>query len=278
LDEKEMKDQVLLYAAGALSEVEAEEVRRHLADGSPQSAGLMAEAEATVAMLALTLPPKAPSENVRSRLMGRVGSELALTSAAAKPAANATPWWALVAIPSAIAAAVAAGVTIFFAMRLLPQQQQPTGLEPTLGVLTEAIERDEHELAALRASQPAQMAQWATDPNLKLVWLTGTDKQPQGAEARVFWDTDKGVWHFFGRGIKPAEAGKTYELWFVSSDAKTALPAGEFDPTPEGDASLVTNVPPSIADKLAIAAVTDEPAGKTITAPSGSFQLKGSLP
>jgi hypothetical protein len=66
-------------------------------------------------------------------------------------------------------------------------------------------------------------------------------------------------------------------LWFVSTDGKTALPAGEFDPTPQGDAMLVTHVPPSIAPVLTIAAVTDEPAGRTITAPSGTFQLQGAL-
>jgi anti-sigma-K factor RskA len=282
-----MTDQVLMYAAGALDEAEAEQVRQHLAGGCPRCAGLMAEAEATVSLLALTVPPAAASADARQRLMSRVAQETAAAALSAGAiSGGSTPWWALVAIPSAIAAAVAAGITIFFATRLAPMQPlQPTvpeaaavDLERTLGVLTEQIEHDEHEIDALRAAQPAQMTQWITDPNLKLVSLTGTDKQPAGAEGRVFWDTNKGVWHFFGRGIKPADAGKTYELWFVASDGSMALPAGEFDPTPDGDATLVTNVPPAIAPKLTIAAVTDEPAGKPITAPSGSFQLKGSLP
>jgi anti-sigma-K factor RskA len=281
LDCKEMSDQVLLYAAGALSDQEAEEVREHLAGGCPRCAGLLAEAEATVALLALTLPTVPPPANLRQRLMSRVGGEK--EKASTPSAGGAVPWWMLIAIPSAIAAAVAAGITIFFALKLTqPVQSIPeeaaVNFERTVGVLTEAVERDEHDLAALRAAQPAQMTEWVTTPNLKLVSLTGTDKQPPGAAARVLWDADKGVWHFFGRGIKPAETGKTYELWFVSSDGKQALPAGEFDPTAQGDASLITNVPPEIADKLTIAAVTDEPAGKKITAPSGSFQLKGSLP
>jgi len=280
-----MKDSVLLYAAGALDPAEADEVRRHLAGGCPSCAGLLAEAEATVALLAFSLRPQSPSPELKEKLMGRLGapaSRPAATTAAA-PATEAMPWWALIFIPSAIAAVVAAGLAIVFAMRM--QAAQPatdqtalTEKEQTIGVLTAKIEQDAQELSALRSGGIAQTAAWAAQPDLKFLWLDGTAKQPAGSGARIFWDCKSNVWHFFASGVKPAAAGKTYELWFVSSDGKTALPAGEFDPNSSGDASLVTNVPAAMQPNQTIAAVTDEPAGQTITAPSGSFQLVAKAP
>jgi hypothetical protein len=55
------------------------------------------------------------------------------------------------------------------------------------------------------------------------------------------------------------------------------LPAGSFDPSADGSATVETSVPPKIAPVLAIAAVTDEPAGVNIVTPSGQFQLEGTL-
>jgi anti-sigma-K factor RskA len=282
-----MKDQVLLYSAGALTPQEGEMVRQHLAGGCPTCAGRMAESEAVLASLALILPDATPEESLRQRLLVRLSdgrhshsvyhAPHPLPGVAARTTGGA-PWWGQVAIPSAIAAAVAAALTIFFAIRLHDAQQgSQTDFERTIGVLTAQIEMEDHEISALRTNAQGQLAEWATCPDLKMLWLDGTKEQPAGAGARIFWDTKAGMWHFFACGVKPPASGKTYELWFVSKDGKTALPAGEFEPTAQGDATLVTQVPPSIAPNLTIAAVTDEPAGRTITAPSGTFQLEGAL-
>jgi anti-sigma-K factor RskA len=287
-----MQDQILLFSAGALTPQEGEMVRQHLAGGCPICAGRLAEAEAVMASLALILPVATPEETLRQRLLVRLADgrhshsvhhvPMKPTMAHEGASSAAVPWWGQLAIPSAIAAVVAAGLTVFFAIRM--QNVQPpaspvatTDLERTIGVLTAKIEQDAHDLDALRANSEGQLADWATSPDLKLLTLAGTSAQPTGACGRIFWDCKANVWHFFACGVKPAAAGKTYELWFVSTDGKTALPAGEFDPDAQGDASLVTHVPASIAANLTIAAVTDEPAGKTITAPSGSFQFQGAL-
>jgi hypothetical protein len=285
LDCENYKDDLLLYAAGALDAQEAEPVRRHLAGGCPACAGALAEAQATLALLAMTLPLESPPPALGDELMRRVATDVKPAgrispATAPVPAAAGIPWWMQLAIPSAIAASIAAALTIFFAVRIQNRAAAPgpnADLERTLGVLTAALEEQQHELATLRSPSAAQTAEWAAEPNLKILSLAGTGEQPAGARGRVFWDSDHGVWHFFADGMKPAPAGKTYELWFVSSDQKIAEPAGSFDPASDGSASLVCNVPPDIAGQVTIGAVTDEPAGANIAKPSGSFQLKGQL-
>jgi anti-sigma-K factor RskA len=368
VDCKDRTEQILLYAAGALSHAEAEPVRAHLASGCPRCAGELAEAEATISLLALTLPPATPADNVRQRLLNRIdsqGRQIPLPEntprRAATRAVGGPPWWALFLGSAALAAAVAAGLAIFFTSRLhdadmailsanLDQKQQLAELsdlagqenhqilsaakgaadkqqlaalsalvqqqnqqlasiasdtdtkkqiadltsridrqnrqlaaltgendqEKTIAELTALVEQQKNQMVALRSGGAPETVQWATQPDLRVFSMTGAGDQPPGAHGRIFWDANLGVWHFFASGLKPAPEGKTYELWFVSKDGKTAVPAGTFDPSPNGEAALVTKVPPSISNSLAIGAVTDEPTGG-VSAPTGSFQLKGSV-
>lgn len=295
MDCNEISDQVLLYAASALSREEAEPVRRHLSSGCPRCAGVLAEAEATLALLAMTLPPATPPEELRRRLLERLKDENRPlpplpeeTVAPMRLVGNrpAAPWWAQVAFPSAIAAAVAAAITIFFGVRVQQNQaveqqaqlQQVSAsclqLNQNMMMLTELLSRG---AGPRPGSQVVQAMQWATDPNLKSIWLTGQKAQPAGAGARIFWDTDRNVWVFYASGLKPAEAGKKYELWYVTSD-NLKIPAESFDADASGEAMLATTVPADVAGKISVAAVTDEPADKPTTQPTGSFQLVGNVP
>jgi len=281
-----------MYAARALTQEEAEPVRNHLASGCPKCAGMLAESEATLSLLALTLPAASPSQAAREELFGRISRSIrpqsgaadstASVSSASRAAGNppAPPWWMQIAIPSSIAAAIAAAVTIFFTIRMQSQMAPPApagGMDRTLGILTGVIQTQQQQIASLRSGSSAQTVAWAAQPDLKMISLAGTANQPNGARGRIFWDGDHGVWHFFADGLKPAAPGKTYELWFVSSDQKTKVAAGSFDPTPDGRATLDTKVPANIAEQVTIGAVTDEPAGGSDAQPTGSFQLLGAL-
>jgi anti-sigma-K factor RskA len=284
VDCKDCADQILLFAAGALSDDEAAAVREHLSTGCPRCAGRMAEAEATLSLLALTLPPDMPSEQVRQKLLDRLATERRpaaplLTNRNTRLNSNGAggpPWWMQLAIPSAIAASIAAAGTIFFMSRIEQRNSDNpvsvVALNQTIGQLTAIVQQKEHELSTLRAAGAAQTVQWASDRGLKFLQLDGTDKQPPGAAGNIFWDTDRGVWHFYAAGLKPVPAGKTYELWFVTNDGKT-VPAGQFDPDVDGAAAIMTPVSADLAGKFAAAAVTDEAAGSADTHPSGTFQL-----
>jgi hypothetical protein len=290
---QDFADEVLLHAAGALEPEEVEPLLDHLASGCPRCAGRLTEAKSLLGLLAVTLPPAKPSEESRRQLLARLSGpnmRMTLPAAPAPPAplpmrrpAPAIPWWMQVVIPSAIAATIAAIVTIFFAVRMEASQtaerQQVAGdTQRTLGQLTSLLYAQQAQIGTMSKAQNAmQMVQWQTDRNLKTIALAGTSQQPTVARGRVFWDTDRAIWCFYAQGMRPAPAGKTYELWFVSGDGKVALPAGSFDPSADGSATIETSVPPKIAPVLAIAAVTDEPAGVNIVTPSGQFQLEGTL-
>jgi anti-sigma-K factor RskA len=273
LECKEFKDQVLLYAAGALEPEEAEGVRRHLAGGCPSCAGELAQSQALLASMALTLPPAVVPPGARQRLLDRVSEQSLRID---RPAAG-IPWWAQIALPSAIAASIAAAVTLFFSIRLQAKPPEAPALDGTVGILTAMVEQQQHELVALRASGGAQTVEWASDRNLKLIKLSGTANQPPDAGGNVFWDVDRGVWYFYAAKLKPAPPGKTYELWFVDAKGSMKLPAGSFNPNSDGHALLETPVPADAAPKVNFAAVTDEPAGSSMTSPTGNFQLTGGL-
>jgi anti-sigma-K factor RskA len=286
LDCTEFDDDIPLYAAGGLTPLEAERLRRHLASGCPNCAGKMAQTQATLALLAMSLPPQTPSAQARRQLLDRISGQarqrpLVEQSAPSRQAVEPISPWALLAIPSAIAATIAAAITIFFAVRM--QNRPPVAVVPspdmerTLGALSAYVQQQAHELDALRSAGPAQTVAWAADKNLKMIWLDPTANQPPNAGGRIFWDTDRGVWHFFAAAVKPADAGKTYELWFVKSDGTPPVAAGSFEPAPDGDATLVTNIPPDIAGKITMAAVTDESTAAPIIQPHGSFQLQGAV-
>lgn len=104
--------------------------------------------------------------------------------------------------------------------------------------------------------------------------LEGGESQP-GAWGRVFWDQENQVWHFYAAGLRPAGLGKTYELWFITAD-QAKVPAGTFDVNAAGEGVLIVPVPAAIGT-IALAAVTDEPAGG-VPQPTGSIQLAGPIP
>jgi len=143
-------------------------------------------------------------------------------------------------IPAAAAAALAAVIT--GAAILIPTQRGVNALRA--------------ELAAAR-----------------VVSMSGAGPQPKAA-ARIFWDEGRGVWHVFVANMKPSDAGRTYQLWFITPD-QTKVSAGTFDVGSHGSGELVVPVPAKIG-KIAVAAVTEEPAGG-VPQPTGAIQLVGKL-
>jgi anti-sigma-K factor RskA len=110
-------------------------------------------------------------------------------------------------------------------------------------------------------------------PRVEVVSLQGHGAQPDAA-ARIFWDKSRAVWQFFASNLKPAGEGKTYELWFITPDQRK-VPAGTFDVDEAGEATLVVHLPEGLGP-IALAAVTDEPAGG-VEQPTGSIHLLGEV-
>ena len=109
-----------------------------------------------------------------------------------------------------------------------------------------------------------------TGPEVKVVDLTAAGARPP--VARMFWDRATNRWTMFAHHLPPPAAGRTYQLWLVTRDAKK-ISAGTFAPTPAGDA-LVSAEYPLAPTALQAVAVTEEPAGG-VPQPTGPMVLVG---
>jgi anti-sigma-K factor RskA len=110
-----------------------------------------------------------------------------------------------------------------------------------------------------------------TGPTVDVVSLTATGA-PQ-ASALMFWDRASNTWSLYARHLPPVAAGRTYELWLITSTGKK-VPAGTFAPSPAGTAHVETTYALEHG-ALAAVAVTEEPAGGVET-PTGPIVIAGS--
>jgi anti-sigma-K factor RskA len=252
LDCQDRKDLILLYAAGALDEGESAELRQHLAGGCPQCAGYYAEAEAVLGLLPLSLPPQSPSPVLRQSVLNR-----------ARSAIGPGPMriWDRMVLSAAIAAVLAVAVTLAVVNQFWPRNK--------------ASPVDPAAVADLRTQLILTQGQLAAEQQelrgLKCAELTGP-AQPD-AVGRVFIDQQMNKWYFFTCGMKPAAGGKTYELWLICNNQK--IPAGTFDVSQQGTATLLGSVPPLPAGATVSLAVTDEPVTGPHEQPTGHLQIQG---
>ena len=90
----------------------------------------------------------------------------------------------------------------------------------------------------------------------RLLMLAGQEPAPS-ASAKVYWDVKANRW-VVSADLPPAPAGKTYQLWFVTPDAK--ISAGLINPDQNGHGFTVVRFPSNVT-RLAAAAITLEPEG-----------------
>jgi anti-sigma-K factor RskA len=243
---EEANDLIALYAAGALSGDEAAELCAHLATGCPRCAGTLAEAQATLAHVALALPPERASNAAWRAIESRIAVE---GGAPARAAGRIGP---AVARPRG-------GVSWFSALGM-SAVAAVVGAMIVGGILWNQIRSLSED------AQPADAQQ------LQFVSLAG-QQQPQ-AHGHVLWDLDHRQWHVCVFDLKPLPAGKTYELWFITDQGKKVR-AGTIDIGPSGEAMVNVPVPDSIG-RVTVAALTDEVAGG-VDQPQGQIQLLGKV-
>jgi len=273
----ERRDQWMLYAADALDPVECDALAAHLAGGCPRCAGSLAEAEAALAHLPLALEAVPPSENVRATLMRRVqaapraapaGVSLPATGAApprtrpASPPPSRAGGWLRPAL-AAIAATVVTAVAL-----TVPGTQARRDL-------LARVEAQDREIVRLRGAveAAAETVRVLRSPAVRVVALSGTEAQPRAA-ARIFWDPSRRTWHFYAAALRAPAPGRTYQLWFITP-AQEKIPAATFDVDARGEAAIEVAIPAGL-DAIAVAAVTDEPAGGS-PQPTGSIHLAGAI-
>jgi anti-sigma-K factor RskA len=256
----------MLYVAEALDPAEREAIRAHLATGCPRCAGALAEAEATLGHLPLVLDPVAPNPETRAALMRRVTALPRMDSRTAPASRSAAAVRAGAWVRPALAAAAAVLVT--FAALSIPGQRARQALLARL-------DAQDREIVRLREAvhDAAETVRVLRSPAVRIVALSGTQSQPQ-ATARIFWDQSRRIWHFYAADLRQPGPGRTYQLWFITP-AQEKISAGTFDVDPQGEAAIEVAIPPGL-EAVAVAAVTDEPAGGS-PQPTGSIHLAGSV-
>jgi hypothetical protein len=258
--------------ATALDALPAEEraaVLEHVA-GCAECQAELAAYGATAAFLADAVPatPLAPDRRarVRARLLARAVADAAPAAAtpptlvaAGRPrqesaAARARRRWGASAWLAAAAtiAFVAAGAG------LLRVARERDALRAALAAADarDAVRADSLRTLAAATTEQRRMLDALTGPNVAVMELTAAGTQEP--MARMFWDRASNRWTMIAHHMPKPPAGKTYQLWLVTKDAR--ISAGTFEPGPTGDVMMQADyaLEPSALQAIA---VTEEPAG-----------------
>lgn len=259
---EEIRELLPLHALGALDASEAAAVRAHLASGCPRCVSELASLVETAAQIPYAGKLEEPSPMAKARLMTMVREEArpaAGPAPAIRPAAWSRAGWA---------AAAAAVVIAFFSGTSMNRRYQAEAAD-----LRQQLQTQKEELARLeqQVRRTRDTIMLVRSPGSKVIDLQGQEDL-SGSAARVFWDVRRGSWRLYADNLPPAGAGKTYQLWLVTAQAK--ISAGVFDPSSEEAAGSVAV--PADAGTVVAAAVTPEPEGGS-PQPTGKIILLGNI-
>ncbi len=267
-DDATLRDLAAAYALGALPPEEAREFEAFLAT-SPEAQREVDEYRETAALLALGGEERRPPPELRGRVQAAIEATKVrrLPGRPAPPppasAARRSPWGpiAWVGLAAALLAAVALGArTRTLGRDIAARDSTIAGLERRVDELGQAVFDRDGILAAVLSR------------NVQLVQLTASgDPDPA---IQIFWDKARNTALLNAIGLRPAPAGRTYQLWWIR-DGKP-VPSVTFDIRPDG-AGLVRGVSVPSDGALSAAAVTEEPEGGS-QQPTSPILLVGALP
>lgn len=135
------------------------------------------------------------------------------------------------------------------------------GYAQQVSALQSAVAKRDSAIAAL------------TGPDMKVVELTS--RASRDPAARMFWNRKTQQWTMYAYNLSPPPAGRTYQVWLITSGAAAPVSAGTFTPGAGGSAVLEANYPLA-RDALLQVAVTEEPAGG-VPAPTGRMVIAGTV-
>lgn len=248
----EYRDDLPLYAAGALPAEELEDIKRHL----EQCAACHEEfnqLQQAAAQIGLATNPVAPSANVRKRLLAAVESERA--PAAPRPERRGSRAWSAWFWAPAFTAAV-----LIVALAALWRYDQQ--------LLRSNQELAEQLRSAEAATQQArQVVDTLTAADAQHVTLVSTGARVQ-PEAKTVYSARQRSLVLLASNLNALPAQKTYELWLLPADGTAPVPAGTFKPSAGGSATLVmSQLAGAVAAKGFAVTVEDEPGASTPTMP-----------
>lgn len=287
---EEKQEQAALYALGVLSQHEARAFEQQLREGDRQTEAELESFERVVQAIGYLAQPEEPPSYLLDVLTARLQKEdqvaarnsfaeasqtivqstaplSANTQAQAYQASQVvTPFpeakqvrksSGLSFLPWAIAASLlVCALAGFFAWRnarneAKASQEQMIAAKAEVEKLNKKVNQENEQVYEL-----ARINQALRSPNSKVIELAGQEVAPS-AMANIYWDTNGNQW-VVAANLPLAPAGKVYQLWFVTADAK--INAGLIKTNESGHAFTVVDVPKNLAN-LAAAAITLEPEG-----------------
>ena len=243
MDSHDMKDLAAAYALGALDPAEARSFEAFLAT-SPEARQEVAEFREVAALLATTTAGAGagPSPDLRDRVLARVAKEKVVQLPSAVPRTNWIPWAAAAAV------LLAAG----FGLQTISLRRQVAERDAAIAELQRDFGATQAQLAAREAT-----LNWILKPDVRLTTLTSTSTP--APVIQLFMNPKERVALVHAFNLQPTDSGRVYQLWFIPKGGKP-IPSVTFSPEPTGHA-MVQQVEIPAAPNLAVAAVTNEPAG-----------------
>jgi anti-sigma-K factor RskA len=265
-----------LYALGALSQHEARAFEVHLRQGCDVCERELREFTAVVDALSAGTAEATPSAYLRDLLGARIEKEATLPTSATIAEAQvyrfperapergpATPtletrstlWtgW----LPWAVAACL----LIACAYSLINWRLEHRRLQAVAGKQDAATQQIDNLLDQMAQQQKlalelSQINAVLKSPQHSIITMTGLEPAPDAAGS-IYWDHHENRW-VVSAGLPAAPAGKVYQLWIVTADAK--ISAGLIEPNPRGHGFVAVDLPANIG-QIQAAAITLEPQG-----------------
>jgi hypothetical protein len=210
-----------------------EELAPESGAGEPLETEVRRAFRETLGLLPYALEPRAPSAEVRRRLLAEIGR----TAGKERPAPpvplrraavgrRAMTW----TLPLAASLALAlAGVVAWQQLRLGNQRQAITSFEQQLRVAG-SQEAELREARAMLAHRQEQLAM-LTEPGAEFCMLRPYGELPQFPRARatMVLAADHQRWFLRGERLDPCELGRAYKIWFETESGPVAGPSFRVD-------------------------------------------------
>ena len=287
----ENQEQAALYALGVLCQHEARAFEEQLRDGDPQLRSDLFSFERVVDIIGCGAPAAEPPGYLLDILLTRLEKEgqvsgpakvmsfhergSAATPSPATPTSRPEPPSASfpASFPAPVASrpqdgpsaflpwAIAASLLVCSIVGFLAwrnARQESDELRTQVAVIQDQTEKLRQQVNAEneRVLELARINEVLSSPDHRVIEMSGSADSPNSS-GKIYWDTRASQWAVVAK-LPPAPAGKVYQLWFVTPDAK--ISAGLIKPDHSGHAFTVLKVPPDVSN-VAAAAITLEPEG-----------------
>lgn len=283
----EIKEDLSLFALGALDPNESHEVEAHLATGCDECEGEMHHWRDVVAMMALAHDDKTPPD-LKLNLFERVEHE----------SVRRRPRWQSLLPLAAVLVLALVGIARETQLRSYIDKlrrhadsleverdssrrlagnlrQDVTDSNRKIDELTTQLAAKEKNIDELRSALAKAEEALAPlqAPGLRFVRLRQTPNN-KPAEAHALLNTKGGRGVFYAFDLQPLAANKTYELWWIT-EKQGPINAGLFAPDERGLGRVEADVPRD-AGAIQAVAVTIEPM-QGVPKPTGPMILLGKL-